>query len=101
MPDPPLPEPEPESMHVVSYPNRDRARALAASEELSRTYPDFVEALGSRPGSGRRVPTPRFPGTALLPSPQAPRACELTNWEGHTLKFWLPPSPRPEILRRR
>ncbi len=76
-PDQPLPALEPDPLDVRF--SRDYARALAACDELARTYPDLVDAHSSAAWLRATCPDARFRDGKLAVA-SAKRACELTDW---------------------
>jgi hypothetical protein len=76
-PDEPLPERKFEADDWLS--SRDYAHALAAYDELARTYPDLVEAHSGPAWVRATCPDARFRDGKLAVA-SAARACELTSW---------------------
>ena len=59
--------------------SRDYTRALAACDELAKTYPDLVEAHSAAAWIRATCPDPSFRDGKLAVA-SAKRACELTDW---------------------
>ncbi len=77
-PDQPLPEPElgaKDWLHSGEF-----GRALAAYDELARTYPDLVEAYSEPAWLRATCPDARYRDGKLAIA-SATRACELTHWQ--------------------
>ncbi len=76
-PDQPLPELEPDPFFERF--SQDYARALAACDELARTYPDLVDAHSTAAWLRATCRDASFRDGKLAVA-QAKRACELTDW---------------------
>jgi hypothetical protein len=76
-PDPPLPEPAPQ---FELFQTTDVARSLASSEDLSRKYPDYLDAHLFRAWIRAGCSSSQFRDGQLAIA-SATRACELTAWK--------------------
>jgi tetratricopeptide (TPR) repeat protein len=82
-PDPPLPEPDPDAISLLG--RKDYAHALAAYDELCRSYPGFVQGHLDRAWVRATCPDPRF-REGKLAVESARTGCELTDWsDAHAL----------------
>jgi tetratricopeptide (TPR) repeat protein len=77
-PDRALPEPPRDADYWLGV--SDYERALAAYDEMARTYPDFVDAHSTSAWIRATCPDARFRNGKIAVA-SATRACELTNWQ--------------------